>query len=872
MTINNDSSFMKGYIYPQPLMSKLTINANLSNSYKYIGMTYDLLQNHPELFKNTASNLLYIVNVNTNYRADVMYEMFKAMINTDSLLSRNDSLKILLPEVLVETNTILDTTIENSLNLNQKYSQTASILHLMVYYLKKYKVFNVYEPVFNNIIHAFESFKNNPQVFYNGERFDYKVLKPLCYTTYGVNYFEDLVYWAYFFTFFINGRPYRFFDEIGSDSLSSRLYASINDYFASYYKKLSKDLQIKNTDDWSVLYSTIIKEKQLLSFQNMLDKMLSVDNLIALRNNEMNKSNELLDECFRDQNVLSQQFIQEAFKRNMDKITELIIQHNPFNRFKFNMFSGKSIESITNYHSLMQLTQLCLTSTNYEKSGFEIDDKTFNFYPFQNFKVFETLGKPIIESNINELIISKIKKPFTRADLFTQIAVSYIWTKLIERQSDGIFQTEGLGTESIEISNLTVAQNGLTTKLLNIFINGLYQKDYSNMNLLFNKFNLINELVDLNIAMRYIYPTDYYKNDLLPILMLSYFKDGIMQMILSNSSMTGDLISTKEISNGLRNNALIDNLQDFNLHRYFFNVDIKHEKHLLLTSKLENLFDALLFVEHSGYARFVNACTQDLSKYLNESSIEMPLVIGNDDDCLRYAVGGIQLYDKMIDVNPFNRGCYYIKDLLGNTEKLHYFFSVVKYFDDVSKIGLIKNNTSMNTIKDILYSIGQDHVKKLMEHKTHRELVEYEIKVDGSRIYAEVISFDNFVAKNGSFIEDILTNVYHNIVGSFIENKVICASISPITGCLMKLSENKFGNGGFCTIEESNADVYELPVFKFRGSFESFNFKFTKPSGTKLLCNGLSILDNEGAKSLKIFIFTGAPLNTGFNMYKIEDI
>lgn len=872
MTINNDSSFMKGYIYPQPLMSKLTINANLSNSYKYIGMTYDLLQNHPELFKNTASNLLYIVNVNTNYRADVMYEMFKAMINTDSLLSRNDSLKILLPEVLVETNTILDTTIENSLNLNQKYSQTASILHLMVYYLKKYKVFNVYEPVFNNIIHAFESFKNNPQVFYNGERFDYKVLKPLCYTTYGVNYFEDLLYWAYFFTFFINGRPYRFFDEIGSDSLSSRLYASINDYFASYYKKLSKDLQIKNTDDWSVLYSAIIKEKQLLSFQNMLDKMLSVDNLIALRNNEMNKSNELLDECFRDQNVLSQQFIQEAFKRNMDKITEMVIQHNPFNRFKFNMFNGKSIESITNYHSLMQLTQLCLTSTNYEKSGFEIDDKTFNFYPFQNFKVFETLGKPIIESNINELIISKIKRPFTRADLFTQIAVSYIWTKLIERQSDGIFQTEGLGTESIEISNLTVAQNGLTTKLLNIFINGLYQKDYSNMNLLFNKFNLIDELVDLNIAMRYIYPTDYYKNDLLPILMLSYFKDGIMQMILSNSSMTGDLISTKEISNGLKNNALIDNLQDFNLHRYFFTVDVKHEKHLLLTSKLENLFDALLFVEHSGYARFVNACIQDLSKYLNESSIEMPLVIGNDDDCLRYAVGGIQLYDKMIDVNPFNRGCYYIKDLLGNTEKLHYFFSVVKYFDDVSKIGLIKNNTSMNTIKDILYSIGQDHVKKLMEHKTHRELVEYEIKVDGSRIYAEVISFDNFVAKNGSFIEDILTNVYHNIVGSFIENKVICASISPITGCLMKLSENKFGNGGFCTIEESNADIYELPVFKFRGSFESFNFKFTKPSGTKLLCNGLSILDNEGAKSLKIFIFTSAPLNTGFNMYKIEDI
>ena len=44
----------------------------------------------------------------------------------------------------------------------------------------------------------------------------------------------------------------------------------------------------------------------------------------------MNKSNELLEECLSDQNELSQQFIYEAFCRNMNKIAELVINYNPF--------------------------------------------------------------------------------------------------------------------------------------------------------------------------------------------------------------------------------------------------------------------------------------------------------------------------------------------------------------------------------------------------------------------------------------------------------------------------------------------------------------------------------------------------------------
>jgi hypothetical protein len=248
------------------------------------------------------------------------------------------------------------------------------------------------------------------------------------------------------------------------------------------------------------------------------------------------------------------------------------------------------------------------------------------------------------------------------------------------------------------------------------------------------------------------------------------------------------------------------------------------------------------------------------------------LIVGNEDDCLRYALGGIQLYDKMIDINPFNRGYYYLKELFGNSEKLHYFHSQVKYFDDISKIELIKYDSNINTIVDILSYIHEEHPKKIMQHKTHRDLIEYSIKEDVGRLYAEVINFDQFIADNIPFVKTIMWNTFRNSVGSSIDNQVVCISISPVSGECIAISNNKFGSGGFCVLEESNADVYELPLFKFRGTYDSFYLKFTNPPGTKLLNRGIDVLDNNGTKSFKVFVFTSAPLTTGFNMYDISDL
>ena len=58
----NNTSFGKGYAFPRPLISKLSIISALQNKFNYISLTLDLFQNNPNLFKNTATNLIYILH------------------------------------------------------------------------------------------------------------------------------------------------------------------------------------------------------------------------------------------------------------------------------------------------------------------------------------------------------------------------------------------------------------------------------------------------------------------------------------------------------------------------------------------------------------------------------------------------------------------------------------------------------------------------------------------------------------------------------------------------------------------------------------------------------------------------------------------
>ena len=60
-----ETSFMKGFIYPRFILNKQSFIATNSN-FRYISLLVDLLQQYPEMFKDTSTTLLYIVNLGTN--------------------------------------------------------------------------------------------------------------------------------------------------------------------------------------------------------------------------------------------------------------------------------------------------------------------------------------------------------------------------------------------------------------------------------------------------------------------------------------------------------------------------------------------------------------------------------------------------------------------------------------------------------------------------------------------------------------------------------------------------------------------------------------------------------------------------------------
>ena len=60
----------------------------------------------------------------------------------------------------------------------------------------------------------------------------------------------------------------------------------------------------------------------------------------------------------------------------------------------------------------------------------------------------------------------------------------------------------------------------------------------------------------------------------------------------------------------------------------------------------------MVFVDNDAYCRYVNICMKDFTRYINLNSfVQMPYIKGNNDDCDIFSIGGIALYDKMVDPN-----------------------------------------------------------------------------------------------------------------------------------------------------------------------------------------------------------------------------
>ena len=860
--------YNSGYTIPRPLINKLAINANIINKHKFIGLTIDLLQQHPELFDQTATTLIYILNINTNYKPEAIYEQFKSMLTTDSILSKASSIEQLG----------LNSNIENSI-LNEDFTESNSLLLSFAYYLYRNNVFKDFEPSMTGIKKAFDLFVNNPLISYKGKTHNFNDLHPLAYTINGANILNFIPYFCYVATFFMDGCPYKFYAETGSESIPNRLYTNIDNYFGKFYNRIISDLHINISENAASKWYELFKnENQLASLKNMLNTMLNFENIIRLRNDEMNKSEALLNQCFEDQNRLSDSFLNNSFRLNMDHFIEILIENTPFNKFlsKFPVFEPMLIDAPArklNINELMRMTSYVLGN----QEGYVIINKENNnsqFCPvnyrslttYKNFDV-DYISEPTLKSNINELNIS-LKLPFTPVDKIMGMTIAFIKARL-QTQQESFFESPDFSSDfsepiKVESADLT---SDLTEKLMNLFVGPWYQSHHSILN------NVLKNLPKSNIK---------FSNDITDILNLSScFCKFVPEKRAQGLLMTPYIFALlpEKILNHTIN--ISTDLKQFDFLRHVLSGCYSE----MIGLKLYDMMISLMFINTDEYSRFVNLSTKDITEYLLNSIIEIPYIKGNSDECDNLAIGGLSLYNVMIDQNPFNRGYEYLLQLYGTNEELEYFHFRTSIFKDSSLISLINSATSKDTIEDILLKYAKTFKNSyvdLNDYSLNSNLI-FEQSDRTKFIDLEIISQDS---KNKTKIyELILNHCYPNTQGFYINNEFHSIRLEnngygyvPIE---MTINEFKYPNGKNVdksgkieqnstdvTIEKSNTEIYSIPVYKYVGNIEDKYLKFVNPSGYKLLI--FHPVDQFGLKNETIFMFTNSKLDTMFNYYEVN--
>lgn len=856
--------YSSGYVIPRPLINKLAINANIINKHKFIGLTIDLLQQHPELFDQTATTLIYILNINTNYKPEAIYDQFVATLKTDSILSKAAALDHLGLN-------------ENSI-LVEDFTESNSLLLSFAYYLYKNKVFKDFEPSMTGIKKAFDAFINNPIISYKGKTHNFKDLKPLAYTINGANILDFIPYFCYTATFFMDGCPYKFYAETGSESIPNRLYTNIDVYFGKFYNRILSDLHINVSEHAAdVWYKLFEEEKQVPALKNMLLKMLKFENIIQLRNDEMNKSEALLDHCFEDQNRLSDSFLNDSFRLNMDKFCELLIENTPYIDFvnKLPVFEPLMIDAPArklNLNELMRMTSYALGTQN----GYVITNKLnendqlcpVTFRSFTEYRPFEVdfIKNPVLKSNINELAIS-LKLPFTPVDKILSLTLAFIKARL-QAQQENFFDSPDVSADfsepiKVEATDLT---SDLTQELLNLFVGPWFQTHHTMLN------KVLKELPGRN--------KKFYE-DLSDILELSkclcqFVPEKRAQCLLMTPLVLA-LLPEKLLTQAVNVDS---NLVSFNFLRHVLSGKFSEN----LGLKLYDMMISIMFIRTDEFARFVNLSTKDITEYLLNSIIEIPYVKGNNDDADELAIGGLRLYNAMTDSNPFNRGYEYLLQIYGTNEELEYFHFRTELFKDTSLISLLMTASSKDTVEDILLKFAKSYKPNAVDLGDYTINTDFVLEMSDKTKFIDLKTKTPF-GKELKVYEAILKNCYRETQGGYINDEIHAVRMeNQGTGYLpIVLTNGQFDyptsdevgrNGELLknttpvTIETSDTEIYTIPVYKYAGSMEDKYLKFVNPSGYKLLI--FHPVDQYGLKNETVFMFTNSKLDTMFNYYEVN--
>lgn len=793
------TSFLKGFGEFTINLDKLSF-VNTSSNYKYIDIIFDLLQKHPELFKSTANNLLYILNLGTNYKQDVLYDMFKEFIYVKPSISTN------LTHQSQVTSNLTDKS--NSKNL----ITTTAYPILVSYYLYQNKVLNSYEPTLETLSKVLEEFKLNPIVYCNKKQFKLDELKPICFTTSGFNFNEFMLYYAYYITYLIYGKPYTFYDEIGSNSALGPMLNSLDTYISSCLKLLAKSfgsgLSTKSTqlvvNDYNI-YNTFKSNNQLEKLQETLDSMLSFDSIIKIQQTELNKTDELLTECYQSQVTLSYDYLKSKFNDVIDNLVKITVENCIFNQIydHIPIFTSTDIifstgsNRVINIENLNEVLEYVLSGS----SGIIKIDSDYHFRPVQ----LDDTKSNSIETDLIRFNRTKIKRykncfnvPYITSNVILKALTAYI-KQQINNIQDSFIDSNVHNTTDINIDDSIFTQQ-LYQQVSKFLLNGL---NFDNKSFIDSFLKYYSQTEDYKqLALVSTVYSKIYEQDVRAYTLNIYLMSHIKQMLYS------------VITNETRSINLID---------YITSVDID-------VTKLEFIYDTLIsfgICQLDDFSDFVNKCIGEFDKLISSQNIYNVYVSGNVDLSSIYSIGGIELYNQMLDVNPFNRGYAFVSSVYGTTELIDYVTLKLSSFKDSSLIKLLENSDSTETITNIVKMYNQELVYK--PNTILISLLDYtitDITDDTITIKKHNIPFYNLNINGIGIVEYLLKYSFNQIRGNYCNETFRCKRLmlknNKVNASLPE-TVNSIGDNTVNIVDVG--EFIDLPVLKYLGEWSNVQIK-----------------------------------------------
>ena len=782
------------------------------DNFRGISFLNDLFKKHPDLFETPNS-----LNKHSDCCGEfVFYLLYSGQVVKASCLF--DEFELFVKNSNPETIKIMMTN-------PSKIFGTGINLITWARYLKETQNFECFEPILqlNNIV--LQTFFETRKITWNDKSFNLEELRPIAFTNVGENITDLLPYIAYLFNFLINCQPYEF-NSVANGNVQNIYVQAMNQYFENSWRRLIKNYPMLKIEtfyaslDNDSIFGIVEKE----DIRSLLKEILSIDNVLKIRNGIIENNPEILSACIRDQLAISQHDVLIGFNEVLSRLVDIVVQSNPLNRLiqKIPFFSAFE----PNLEITYRIVEWCLCGS---ETPFLISD-SFEFIPLQNYlKKLNRIPSMKIKTGIQKNLLCR-EIPFLLSNPAQQIISGYVIREMNDVLNDVTLETDNLKPLSTDANDL------IESEIFNVFINGSFAKHNKTLLSVFSQLhqNDILLLESISNSLNKFYQNQF-SNNIVRSYLFSFFPEYLLKFCQRQSEH-----SIKSFSNFVY--WCLENSE----------IDQKKIENLL------NLEYALMCVNNRDFVNLVNQMSARItSLILHNSFIFQPYIKKTTNRIHEWTIGGISLCRKSVISNPLIRGCEFIRKVRGTTEEIEIFMDWIQKLDNQTinetVEEFIKRN-EVNSIKNIIISrfnnVSAEKRLKCLENYIF-DGTKFKIRNDvyfvSDQILQDVIqfSFDRQFAKN---IQS--PDLYWR------ELKISTDKISTTFP-----SKNKFfiGKVECSSYIMENGEYVEIPVIQFNSEIETLSIIYQPPQGLKVL----KIITPSGdlSENNVFFLFTNSKIS-----------